>query len=359
MALPTQTKSFTTAISAALDADLKGLTDNISIFSPLLAAFFGKIPLAGSTPGKSKVREDIRGGDTIRLNVEYALNGQTKRMVNDMDTIPIAKSEIVTKAVYDWTWYLEPCAIPDGELNKVKGEAALLNLVETYKNNTAKSLAYTIANDLFGDGSTAGSITGLLQAVADDGLVNTGTTYGGITLSTNTWWYNSFKDCGSYYVAANGATTKFVLLNAIDTLLIDCVKGGMGRGPDLGIANENAWTYLMWSLNNRGTPVVADTVDLKAGVRSISYGPMKIMFEPYMPADFSTGAATTSTDGDIIMLNTDFIFPVIDPDVNFKWKGPERSPTQMADVWKLQWRGNLVTKNRRANGLLWDIAAAT
>jgi len=387
MAVTSITKNFTTQISAMLDANLPGVYDEVFQISPTLTYWYGKTPLSGSAPNTSKVRKQYTGGDKIMINVEYAMSNGLKRMTNRADTVTIAPSEIVTRAYYDLAWYAIPAPVFDLDMRKIRGKAALFDWVMTLKNNVAKTLAYNLASDLFKSGpctdaNSVGAINGLMQLIAPTGTYSAAagaaTTVGGIDPTTTTtladgtsvaWWKNQYAlhpsdgttaGVGSWYVAAATGPNKSYILRSLDQLLVKCVKGGMGVPPDLGIANEMGFLYLGQALINRGYPTLADETDLKYGIRSITYGASKVIYDPFMPNDaYSATQNTTPTTGDIMFVNSNGIYPVVDPTCNLTWSGPERSPNQFCDVWKLQWFGNIVAASRRGSGAAPGITVAT
>jgi hypothetical protein len=125
------------------------------------------------------------GGRTITENIMYAEPGLNAQSYSGYDTLNTLTGEHLTMAEFSIAQYASSVSVSGLELAQNSGKSKMIDLVESRVRAAEAALTNKISSDLYGDGTTANSLTGIqamLPAVATTGV------YGGIDRATYTFW---------------------------------------------------------------------------------------------------------------------------------------------------------------------------
>jgi len=145
------------------------LVDNIFDSNPLLQR------------AKSKFYERLDGGLSIMQPLAYATTSASG-WFSGSDTLSNADNAQITSAEYAWKQLYASILISRDDELKNSGDSQILSLVANKVKIAEKTMADTVGDGLYSDGSDADAIQGLRDIVAADQTV------GGIAQSTNSWW---------------------------------------------------------------------------------------------------------------------------------------------------------------------------
>lgn len=275
---------------------------------------------------------DTSSGRQLWEPVLYGTNSSTKWYDNYEIFTPPTDQEVVDAAVYDWRQQGGFIAISGKEeiMNSGKAEkisfakARIQQLLANLKNDAGQSLYST------GTGSGGKELGGLQLLVADDPTA--AGTVGGISQATNTWWRNQTNQA----VAGTTTTIPANLVQAMNKMWIACSVGS--EMPDLITADQNTYTYYEQYLQQYMRFSKVDKAD--AGFMGLEYKRATVVYDAYTPTDH------------MYFLNTDSLFLRAAP--SRLWTRGDKRTIQNGDydVIPVWFMGNLVTNNRRRNGVL-------
>jgi hypothetical protein len=326
------TETWDAAWTLTMRSKRKRLTDNISDNYPLLSRL-----------RRSGVLETETGGKEYQEDLMYALG--TSEWFDGFDVLATDSIDGITAAFYQPRYNATPIVISmteEMESRKAAGSEKLL----TAKTTQAMTGAFDTINAAALGAQSGKSMLGLQDIVSQ----STGTTVGGISASTNSWWDNGRLDftTGTYtsFVTKtgdryNGILRMGVLWNQISegndkpNLIVTSyanygfyedifestgytrmVSSGNRGGPNYGLGAEGDITF-------RGAPVIPDR--------------------------------DCATD-DLYMLNTKYLKLKVQSGLNFA-KTPFKEPSnQMAKVGFVVVGLQLVTNHRARQGVLHSIA---
>ena len=326
------TETWDAAWTLTMRSKRKRLTDNISDNYPLLARL-----------RKSGVLETETGGKEYQEDLMYALG--TSEWFDGYDVLSTEAMDGITAAFYTPRYNATPIVISmteEMESRKAAGSEKLL----TAKTTQAMTGAMDTINAAALSSQSGKSMLGLQDICAQ----SSGTTLGGISGGTNTWWENGRLDftTGTYTSMVtktgdryNGVTRMGTLWNSISegndkpNLIVTSyglygayedifegtgytrmVTSGARTGPNFGIGAEGDITF-------RGAPVIPDR-DCAAD--------------------------------DLYMLNTKYLKLKMQAGMNFA-KTPFKEPSnQMAKVAFVVVGLQLVTNHRARQGVMYDAA---
>lgn len=360
MAVPSsRTINYDALLSSTLEAYRDGLIDNIMASNVLLSAI--------KAEGGWKKQN---GGERIRVPLLY---GKTPvRSYDGYDILDTTPVDGITTAFYTWRQIATPIAISRKEERQNSGEAQLFNLLKEKIKQAEMSIAEELNKMMLGKTVSGG------QFVAGNGgkdvdpiphLVQKNPTasvsVGNINQANYSWWRNRSVD-GS----TDGATTPDTgvdkgydlntwteLFMALTHLYNLCSRGAGGR-PNMIITDQAGFETFEAGLRDKTrytqqskATLAFDNILFKPGV--------PIYWDEFMPdlENMRTydNPATTPTST-FFMLNTKFLYFVVDSETEFINTPFVRPENQDAKVAHILLYGNFVCSQRRKQGVLYGVS---
>jgi hypothetical protein len=320
------------------------LQDNVSRNNALLARLNKK--------GRIKT---FSGGRTIVQELDYA-NNSTFTWYSGYQTLNINPSQVFTAAEFPIRQAALAISISGLEELQNSGEEAIIDLLESRVENGERTFMNGLANGIYGDGTTTGSINGLQLLVA--GTPTSGVV-GGIDRATWNFWRNiSFSAVTNGGVATNAAN----IIAYMDSLWVQLIRGR--DYPDLIVADNNMYKFYLQALQSiqrvgteSGAPDLAEAgfmslkylnadVVLDGGFQGLSTDPLP----PETSGGSVVGGAPSST---MYFLNTNYIHWRPHSMRNMVPLDPDRfSVNQDAMVRLIGWAGNMTLSNAFLQGII-------
>jgi len=260
----------------------------------------------------------------------------------------------VTMAFYDWAQAAVPISISGLEEKKNRGEAKLIDLLETKTKQAEMGIQQFFAQRLlYGAGGSAiqtpyvsamnGStfVDPLPKHVAFDPTASL--SVGNLNQLTYTWWRNQTSDLTTVSTFAG-------FLKKLRTLRNNCGKGPGGT-PNLHLTSQGTEELYEAALaaSHRNPSYARADIPFD----NVAFFGKPVIWDEFMP-DFGNGTVT-QTKGTWLMLNTKFWGIKVDRDTNFT-PTPFRTPeNQDARTAHILWLGSVGTSNRRKNGVMGKI----
>jgi hypothetical protein len=329
MAPTSQTLNFDALVSTTLKNYTPRIEDNI--FSNITLLYWLKE--AGHI-------EKVSGGEQIVEPLLYGKNATTGSYAG-YDNIPTTPTDGITAAIYDWKQFAVSIAISGLEEAKNNGEAAVISLLKA-KIDQAEMSAQDAMNKMFyldGSGNGGKDWNGLANIVTTDGSG----TVGAINSATDTWWANQYATASTAAAGLSLGTAKPLAIKDISTLYNNCSKGTIR--PEFLLGSQGVWEQyeqvLQPQLRFQSTKV-AD-----AGFENLLYKSAPVMWDQELKGT-----------GKLYFLNSKFLKLKVHSDVWFKATPFEKPHGQDARFSQILSYGNLVTNNRRFQGVLSGITKA-
>jgi hypothetical protein len=310
------TPSLSEIVTTTLRDRSKVLSDNVTNNNALLARINSK----GN-------RKPASGRDIIQ-ELEYAENG-TVSMYSNYDVIDTTPQDVLTSAVFDWKQLAGTVTISGLEEVQNSGSERVIDLLESRINVLEKSMANTLAAQLYSAGAASTDLDGLQKAVADDPTTGT---YGGINRANFSFWRNQSYDFSALGITASSTTIQ----TAMNTLYLNCVRNA--DATDMIVAGNTYYTYYWESLQN--IQRITSDGQGAAGFTSLKYLNSDVFFD-------ANCAATR-----MYFLNTDYMKLRYHPDRDFVPLETRNGFNQDASVIPVAWAGNLVSSNASLQGVI-------
>jgi len=333
MAATSTTETWDAAWTLTMRAKRKRLTDNISDAYPTVSRF-----------RKAGIMEVESGGKEIQEDLMYALG--TSEWFDGFDVLATGSTDGITAAFYNFRYNATPIVISMTEEKEARKSDSAMKLLEA-KTKQAMTKSFDTINAAIHGAQSGKSMLGLQDIVAE----STGTTLGGINATNETWWEPQTTDF-------NAAFTNFHTTAATTT---------RSDGP---VAMGNLWNDT--SEANDKTNLIISSMTY--------YGAYESLFEGHGFTRFTTSSGRSGpnfglgAEGDITfrgapvigdrdcvsdsmyLLNTKYLKLKVQAGLNFA-KTPFKEPSnQLAKVAFVVTGVQLVTNNRRRQGLLYDLA---
>ena len=318
------------------------------------------------------------GGERVQVPLMHAQNG-TADIFSGYGVLDTTPQDGITSAFYPWSQLSVSIAISGLEKKQNKGEAKILDLLQSKTMQAEVSLKELLNNCL-----VAGRITttaGSDQIRNRIGRLDSGATgpnplghliditnsrsvvVGNINGSTYDFWRNKAR--------SSTATTFVGFKNELNRTYDDCSKG-TGGVPDLLLGDQVAWETYWLALEQREQYVISEkrTVDILGGSDALKFRGSTFFWDevvpdpetPYNPVDATGtagvqhgGSATAST---IYLLNSESFDFIVESDTDFDTTPFLRPENQDASVAQIMWMGQIGLNNRRKDGVLYGINQA-
>lgn len=274
------------------------------------------------------------GGRTITENIMYSEPGANAQSYSGYDTLNTLTGEHLTMAEFSIAQYASSVSVSGLELAQNSGKSKMIDLVESRVKAAESALTNKISADLYGDGTTSNSLTGIaamLPVSATTGV------YGGISRVDYAWWRHK-SSSGTALTSAN-----------IYTQFLDLYLG-IGRNeseqPDVIIASKAHYFKMMQAMQAQ------QRFETVGSEKYTSVGFKAIMFHgtPMFLENSAFGASGMAADTSYF-LNLDTV--KLRPFKADKFVQFDGTPTtQDATVKRLKWYGNLSCNNLQLNGVI-------
>lgn len=278
----------------------------------------------------------VSGGVSIRQELEYAANG-TVMNYSGYQTLDISPSDVFTSANFNYAQKAAAISISGLEMIQNSGEEEVINLLTSRIKNAEKSLANSVATDLYSDGTADGGkqIGGLQLLVAKS--PSTGTV-GGIDRATWTFWRNIAS-------APSGAPTSANIQARMNAVALQLVRGT--DSPDLIAADSLYYATYLESL--QAIQRISGTEMEGAGFTSLKYYGAGKSADVVLDGGVGGGCPAST----MYFLNTNYIHFRPHADRNFVPLGSDRFATnQDAMVKLIGFAGNMTLSNASLQGVL-------
>lgn len=277
-----------------------------------------------------KRRRTESGGRWIGIQVMYGKNTSVKAFGRG-DTFEAPDDEIITTAYYPWKYVAASVKRFFVDDTKNRGKAQIIDLANSKLENAKLSLIDRMEADAFGDGTQddGKAIHGLEHLLRDSEPTAAGEdVVGGIDSYAHPWWRPTVRQWSGDLIAN------------MRHLYNSCSNGN--DTPDLILGNQV--TFELYEDMLFDTSRIVDKKYGDAGFENLTFKGKPFVWSPSAPAD------------KLYMLNSRYLEWVADDAVNFEmteWKYAQESLDRVAQILV---SGNIVTSQRRRQGVLTGIS---
>lgn len=335
--------SLTLNLDAVLSTTLFNYRRKIEDSISTANAFF--FFLMKKNAGGYKVVSEI--GDRMAMPLMYELGNADS--YSGYDVLDVTPADGITTAYYNWAQASVPISISGLEAKKNRGEAKLIDLLETKTKQAELGL-----QDFFNRGLLRGA-GGSSVATAYSSSAN-GSTFvdpiakqiaydptasvvvGNINQATYSWWRNQTKNM-------NASTFKG-FLKQLRTLRNDCSKGP-GGGPDLVLSSQGSAELYEAALADQHRNPSWQKADIPFD--NVAFYGHPWVWDEFVPD--AVNGTVTQTKGSVYMVNTQFWGVRVDADTNFAPTSFVKPENQDAKTAHILWLGAVACSNRRKQGV--------
>ena len=277
-----------------------------------------------STAGLMRIKSKCYkkgSGERVMQPLAYATTTAAGRFTGS-DTLQTAANDQITAAEFTWKQYYASIQITRLDELKNTGRQAVINFVKSKVQLAEQSLAVILATDLYGDGTTTNSIVGFKAMYA-----GTGTTYGGISKTTYSWFRGQAD-----------TTTTSITYPGLRGTIGDCTIGN--DRPTVILTTQDIYDDINALFQPQQRFVDSKTAD--AGFTNILFEGTPVIVDNYV------------TSGDCFFVNEKYVDMYYLEDFRFD---PFIKPTNQAvSVAHIFWTGALAGSNPRLGGYYDSIA---
>ena len=329
------------------------IEDNVFMTTPLYAWL------------KSKGRiKPFTGGAKIDVKLMHGAN-TTVGSVGEYEELDLSPQNGITTVYYDTAEYSGAVTLSNKERAANRSKEKAVDLVVAKTKQTAMSFGEVMSEHLWDPRSEALLLAGTtgnggkniygLPFIAHALVATKGSLVAGLDGFTNAdhaFWQNQATDYGGSNNAVNMA-------NKLSDLYVKITAKGPGGQPDGGFCDLTTWTKVIAAMETYKRFMTSDENLAGLGFENIKYLKCSIAPDPYASDPEAYEAYDNPpTAGVLYMLHSNFISLYQRAGRDFK-PGPFRSaPKQLASSSILEWEGQLVTDNRRKQGVLYGITKA-
>lgn len=315
---------FTELVSTTFRKHSKEIKDNISKNNALIARLMKK--------GNYR-RED--GGLTIVAPLDYNSNSTYQRY-SDWDVLNISQSDVITAAEYQWRQIALNVVASGRELRINSGDSRIINLAKARVKNAIRTFKNNFSADAYSDGTLSNQINGLQALISDAG---TGTV-GGIDSSLWAFWQNTVQSAAAPLQGGGAVTPSATTIEGqlMLPLWLALVRGD--DKPDLIVSANDYYSFFESSQVSIKRYVDADMAS--AGFQNLKYKTATVIF------DGGSGIPAAH----MYFVNTEYLELVVHQDADLEIMPEMRPYNQDGEVIPIIWMGNLVTSNRKLQGVV-------
>jgi len=281
--------------------------------------------------GKFKTEE---GGRFIMEPLEYAKNDNVT-WITKGGTVSLNDYEFLTESKWEWRYIVAPVVRFGVDDQQNRGKAQIIKLMNAKLNNAQNSLIDTLETATFGSQS-GDSIEGLQNLVPDDPTASEDA--GGIDPSTYTWWRNQS-------VNMTGKSFSVYGLGYMRTILNDCSNNRTQDRPDIIVSGQTPYEwYEDETLEQK--QIVNKTLG-DAGFENIQFKGIPMVYSP------------ACSNERMYFLNTNFLYMVYDPMLNFDMTEWKPIPDQVNDrAAQIVFACAFIVTRKLCQGVIYNIDTA-
>lgn len=304
---------------------------------------------------KNKKRTE-EGGERIAIPLVYARNTTFKSM-SGYDTIDTTPQDSLTTVFSNWKEFAGSISISQGEENKNRGKAQIINMLSAKTAVAELSCAEGLAQQSLGVVATTDptlDLSPLSYLVQKDPTASKSVQE--LNQSTYAAWRNQYRDA-----TAQSDTSFSAFLRGMENLYNSCSKGG-GAGkrstPNWIPCDQGYYETYIAACRDKTRIVKYDETIANLGFGGAKFRNAILTWDEYMP-DIETGTSVTQDTVDTysrsyytaMFLNTEFLEYVVMAGSDMKL-GPFIKPeNQMARTAIIYNMANLCCSNRRKQGI--------
>ncbi len=321
MASPSAT--FTELVSTTWRNHAKDVKDNVSRNNALYSRLVKK----------GQIRRES-GGLSITQPLDYNMNGTYQRY-SGYDVLNVQQSDVITAAEFQWRQIALNVVASGLELRVNNGGNAIVKLAKARIKNAMRTFKNEFSYDMYADGTLPNQINGLQALVADAG---TGTV-GGIDSSAWSFWQNAVQSAAAPLQGGGAVTVSATTIESgiMLPLWLNQVRGD--DKPDL-IVSSNDW-FTFFEASQVSIKRYTNDDMANAGFTSLKYKNADVIFD----------GGSGIPNAHMYFLNTDYIELVVHQDADLSVQDDMKPYNQDATVIPILWMGNMVTSNRRLQGV--------
>lgn len=288
---------------------------------------FTKIPLFMWFKKKAKLTVD--GGANLVMPLMYGKN-TTAKSYSGYGIIDVTPQEGLTAASFLWAQYAATISI-SGLEDRIQnvGDKAIIKILESKVTQAEMSLSDKLDIDLWASATTGTNINCLPT------LVDTTTSIGQVSKSSNSWWQAQTTASGSF--AARGLSDMKGLYNTITNQSLS------DGAPDFICSDQNTFQYYEGTVQPAARYTDMELGD--AGFENLKFKGCTMTYDPNTPS------------GKLYMLSSDSLKLVTNKGTNFITTKFIQPANQDAKVAQLLWAGQLASDNIRRLGSMTGITA--
>ena len=292
---------------------------------------FDATPLYFWMKSRGRIMEDHTGGKWLGVPLMVGKN-DTVSMYQKGGTFEVTQSEKLDLARYDWKYM--GCSLVRFKVDELmnRGKAKIIDKMLVEMDVAKLSLIEEIESQLFGAG------TGLdfngLDIIVDEDPVTAASVVGGIDSNNNEDWRNQFRQMDS-----EGTTASLHMIPAWKYVMRHC-KNGSDK-PDILVTTDTILDFDDDECFELKQIVNQELGDV--GFRNLTWRGLPIIDSPSCKA------------GSCYFLNTKYLAFIMQAGANFtmtEWKVAPDTLDRYAQIFT---SGNLVTSNRKRQGVVFDI----
>jgi hypothetical protein len=287
-------------------------------------------------------------GDRMAMPLMYELGNADS--YSGYDVLGVQPADGITMAFFNWAQAAVPISISGLEEKKNRGEAKIIDLLESKTKQAELGLQEFFNKRLLQGAGGSTITTAYTSAINGSTFVDplpltvaydptASVSIGSINQATNGWWQNKTA-------SGQNDTTFALVLKKLRHLRNDCSKGP-GGPPDLHLATQGTaelYEAALAAAHRNPSYQVADIPFDNVGF----YG-QPVTWDEFMP-DFYDGTVT-QTKGSWVMLNTKFWGLRVDKETNFAPTPFIKPENQDARTSHILWLGAVGVSNRRKQGV--------
>jgi len=284
---------------------------------------------------KGKVKRQS-GGSEIHINLEYGEN-DTVTSIGRGGEVSLDDTDPLTKAIYSWKYIVGNVTRYYTDEQENKGKSQIVDMAATKMGNLKRSMNKYLNIALFGDGTGNGGLDPLgLDAIIPEDPTASSTTCGGINQAIETWWQSQYYDAG-------GRAVETYLLTDMRDMLDNCIRND--ESPDIIVTDQTCLHYYEDETNEKY--VIVNKILGDAGFQHLQYKGLPIIWDRECKAR------------SMYFVNTDYLYIVSNMDSEAKLTEWKSIPNKLDRVAQAVSGLNIVTSQRRVQGVLFDIGEAS
>lgn len=291
-------------------------------FLPRLADnFFDSNPL--TQRAKKNFYDSVSGGERILMPVGFA-DISASGWYDGADVLSTTDNQTITALELFWRQLYANVSIMRKEELQNSGKAQIISLVKSKFKTAEKTMNSKMGTALYNDGTTADAIVGLRA------WLNTSSTVGGISQSTNSWLQSQLD-----------STTTTLSMAAMQSLFNSASVDA--QIPTVCMTTRTILNLYYALLQPQQRFSDKDTA--RGGFSSLLFNATPVIADSYCPAN------------NLLMLNEKTLHLFYHKDENFRMDPFIKPSNQNTKTAKIYWAGSFGVDNPRLNGRMSAIAS--